>query len=143
MWKKTQDLNTIEVGQDTTESVIGPSVHLEGNFTSSGNISIGGSLSGSLTTSGNVTVQEGAKVQAMVSAVNVFVSGEVRGDIRASERLELSPTACIIGNVEAKTLTVTAGAMKSGKTDKAEAVLAKLEVKGAKQTMAKTMDLDS
>lgn len=121
MWKKSDDLSAILGGEsgsasrDTTESVIGPSVHLEGNFNSSGNIIIAGSLSGSLTTSGNVRVEESAKVQATVSASHIFVSGEVRGDIRASEHLELAPSARVIGNIEAKTLSVAPGAILHGK----------------------------
>lgn len=102
-------------GQDTTESVIGPSVHLEGNFNSSGNIVIGGSLAGSLGTSGDVRILEGAKVQATISATHVHVAGEIRGDVYAKELLELSPTARIYGNVEAKVLSVTPGAVLHGK----------------------------
>lgn len=126
MWKKTQDLSILaptftgraenqNQEQDKTESVIGPSVHLEGNFNSSGNIVIVGSLTGSLTTSGDVRIEEGAKVQATVQATNAFIAGELRGDIHTNERLELSPTAQIIGNVEAKTLTIAPGAVLHGK----------------------------
>lgn len=104
-----------QVSQDTTESVIGPSVHLEGNFNSSGNIVIGGSLAGSLTTSGDVRILEGAKVQATISATHVHVAGEIRGDVYAKELLELAPTARIYGNVEAKVLSVTPGALLHGK----------------------------
>lgn len=102
-------------GQDTTESVIGPSVHLEGNFNSSGNIVIGGSLAGSLTTTGDVRILEGAKVQATISATHVNVAGEIRGDVYAKELLELTPTARVYGNVEAKVLSVTPGAVLHGK----------------------------
>ncbi|MDO8505099.1 MAG: polymer-forming cytoskeletal protein [bacterium] len=119
MWKKTQDLSILAPDvprdQDTTESVIGPSVHLEGNFNSSGNIVIVGSLTGSLITSGDVRIEEGAKVQATVQATNAFIAGELRGDIHANERLELSPTAQVIGNIEAKTLTIAPGAVLHGK----------------------------
>ncbi len=117
MWKKTQDLSILAPTgtSDATESVIGPSVHLEGNFNSSGNIVIIGALTGSLTTIGDVRIDEGAKVQATVNAANAFVAGEVRGDIHATERLELSPTAQIIGNIETKTLTIAPGAVLHGK----------------------------
>ena len=142
MWKKGQELSGVlsPAGQDTTESVIGPSVHLEGNFNSSGNIVIGGSLTGSLTTSGDVRIAEGAKVQATVSATHIYVSGEVRGDVIASELLELSPTARLYGNVEAKILSVTPGAvlhgkcaMRAGKGEKIEVRSEKSESR-AKQT---------
>ena len=116
MFKKTQDIGAIvHNGGDTTESVIGPSVHLEGNFNSSGNIVVVGSLTGSLTTSGNVRVEEGAKVQATVSASYIHVAGEIRGDVQASDRLELAPTARVFGNVEVKVLSVAPGAILHGK----------------------------
>ena len=116
MFKKPQDLGAFaSQGQDTTESIIGPSVHLEGNFNSSGNIVIAGSLSGSLTTSGNLRVEEGAKVQATVSAAHIFVAGEVRGDIYAGEQLELAPSARVIGNIDVKVLSVSPGAIIHGK----------------------------
>jgi len=115
MWKKVQDLTMVTGGQDTTESIIGPSVHLEGNFTSSGNIVIGGSLAGSLTTTGDVRILEGAKVQATVGATQLFVAGEVRGDMRAGELLELAPTARVYGNVETKVLSVAPQAILHGK----------------------------
>lgn len=101
--------------QDTTESVIGPSVHLEGNFNSSGNVIIIGSLTGSMTTSGNVRIEEGAVVQATVASNHIFVAGEVRGDLHALEQIELAPTAKIIGNVETKILSVAPGAILHGK----------------------------
>jgi len=101
--------------QDTTESVIGPSVHMEGNFNSSGNVIIIGSLTGSMTTSGNVRIEEGAVVQATIASGQIFVAGEVRGDLHALEQLELAPTARIIGNVETKILSVAPGAILHGK----------------------------
>ena len=54
-------------------------------------------------------------MQATVQAANAFIAGELRGDIHANERLELSPTAQIIGNIETKTLTVAPGAVLHGK----------------------------
>lgn len=132
--------------QDNTESVIGPSVHLEGNFTSSGNLVIGGSLTGSLTTGGDVRVLEGAKVQAIVSAVHVYVAGEIRGDVRASELLELSPTAKLYGNVEAKVLSVAPGATLHGKctmkNGKVPEKVEKSEVRAAKPSVAKMAEME-
>lgn len=119
MFKKDEELGGVSAHQsgiqDTTESVIGPSVHLEGNFNSSGNVIIIGSLTGSMTTTSDVRIEEGAKVQASIEAVHINVSGEVRGDLHASEELELSPTARITGNVEAKVLSVAPGAILHGK----------------------------
>ena len=143
MFKKAHDLRAFAPASgDTTASIIGPSVHLEGNFNSSGNIVIGGSLTGSLTTSGDVRVLEGAKVQATVSAAHIYVAGEVRGDVRALELLELSPTARLLGNVEAKILSVSPQAILHGKcTMKANGKMTveKVEVKSTRQSPAKLL----
>ena len=108
MWKKTEALSELE-------TMIGPSVHLEGNFTSQGNIQIAGSLSGSLQTSGDVKIDEGARVHANIIARSVVIAGEVRGDIKVADKLELLPTAKLWGNLEAKVLVVSAGAWLNGK----------------------------
>jgi cytoskeletal protein CcmA (bactofilin family) len=108
MWKKSETSNELE-------TLIGPSVHLEGNFTSQGNIQIAGSLSGSLQTSGDVKIENGARVQANIIAKNVVIAGEVKGDIKVNEKLELLPTGKLWGNVEAKTLVIASGAWFSGK----------------------------
>ena len=144
MWKKGSDLGGMlnPHSKDATESVIGPSVHLEGNFNSSGNIVIGGSLSGSMTTSGDVRVLEGAKVQATLSATHVYLAGEVRGDVHALELLELSPTARVFGNIEAKVLSVAPGAILHGKCAmKNGKIPEKVEVKTSRHAVAKIANL--
>lgn len=108
MWQKDEKLGE-------TETVIGPSVHLEGNFNSQGNIQIAGSLSGSLQTAGIVKVEAGAMVHANIVAKEVIIDGEVKGDVKAAERLELGPTARLWGNIETKVLSVAPGAFLSGK----------------------------
>ncbi|MBI4994721.1 polymer-forming cytoskeletal protein [Candidatus Peregrinibacteria bacterium] len=108
MWNKGEELNQ-------SETIIGPSVHLEGNFNSQGNIKIAGSLAGSLQTVGNVVIEEGAKVHASVGAQMALVAGEVRGDVKIKDKLELTSTARVWGNVEAKVLVIAAGAILNGK----------------------------
>ena len=108
MWKKPENLSNLE-------TVIGPSVHLEGNFVSQGDVQVAGLLSGSLQTSGNVRVEEGARVHANIVALSVWVGGEVRGDVKASDVLELASTAKLSGNVEVKIFSMAPGAAFNGK----------------------------
>lgn len=108
MWKKPENMSNLE-------TVIGPSVHLEGNFVSQGDIQVAGSLAGSLQTAGNVRVEEGARVHANIVAQNVWVGGEIRGEVKAGEGLELAHTAKLSGNVEAKTFSMAPGAVFNGK----------------------------
>lgn len=98
-----------------TETIIGPSVKVEGNFVGSGNVVVSGMVAGTLKTAKNLRVNAGAKIHADVEAASVSVAGEIRGNVRAKERLELSATARIYGNIETQNLSVESGAVLHGK----------------------------
>lgn len=100
---------------DTVETVVGPSVIVEGDFTSEGNIIVKGTVSGSVHTSRLLRVEEGAKIFANVKAANAVVAGTVRGNARIAEKLELTSSARIAGDMECKVLVVEPGALMNGK----------------------------
>ncbi len=97
------------------ETVIGPSVKVDGTFRGEGNIIIEGTVSGSVKTEKNVTIGQHAKVAANVTAANAKISGEVRGAIRVKGRLEITETARIIGDIETEVLSIAPGALVNGK----------------------------
>lgn len=100
---------------DEVETVVGPSVNVEGDFASEGNIVVKGSVSGSVTTSRFLLVEAGAKIVANVRAGSAKISGEVKGNLKVKESLELTATARIMGDIEAKILVIEAGALLYGK----------------------------
>jgi len=102
------------------ETMIGPSVKVEGDFITEGNIVVEGIVSGTITTSKNITVGEDSKIFADVSAENALISGEVQGNIEVAEKLELTATAKIFGDVTTGTLTIAPGAILNGKCKMAE-----------------------
>ena len=97
------------------DTTIGPSVHVEGDLKSQGNIHIDGSVDGSVTTSGHLTIGEQARISASVQAGNAQVAGYVKGNLTVTERLELSPTSHVEGDVSAKVLVVAEGAQLNGR----------------------------
>lgn len=101
--------------QDDVDTVVGPSVTVEGDFASEGNIIVKGSVLGSVHTSRALDVEGGAKIVANVRAGSAKVAGEVRGNIKVKETLELTPTARVLGDIEAKVLLVEPGALICGK----------------------------
>lgn len=103
------------MGKDNVETIIGPSVHVEGNFQGSGDIVVEGSVAGTLKTSGNVRIGEAAKVKADMEGANVFVAGEVRGNITCSGQLEITQNGRVQGNVQCDVLVVSPGAKLHGK----------------------------
>lgn len=100
---------------DEVETVVGPSVNVEGDFASEGNIIVKGTVSGSVHTSKFLSVEPGAKIMANVRAGSAKIAGEVRGNIKIKDALELTSTARVVGDIEAKVLAVEAGALMFGK----------------------------
>ncbi|MBI2989908.1 MAG: polymer-forming cytoskeletal protein [Candidatus Magasanikbacteria bacterium] len=100
---------------DKVETVVGPSVVVEGDFSSEGNILVKGTVSGNVKTAQLLTVEQGAKILANVKAHDAVISGEVKGNVRANDRLELTESAKVMGDVSCNVLVVAAGALLQGK----------------------------
>ena len=97
------------------ETVVGPSVKIQGDLNSEGNIKIEGQVTGKVKTSQSVYVNQGAKIAADMLAGNAVVGGEVQGNIKISGHLILQSTARITGDISCSILRVEDGAQFSGK----------------------------
>ena len=97
------------------ETVVGPSVKIQGDLTSEGNIRIEGQVSGKVKTSQSVFVNQGAKIAADVIAGNAVIGGDVQGNLKISGHLILQTTAKITGDVTCSILRVEDGAQFTGK----------------------------
>jgi len=62
----------------------------------------------------SVTIGKSAVVTAKIKTVSVTVAGVVNGEIGASQRIELQPSARVSGNLTAPKLIVQEGAMFEG-----------------------------
>ena len=101
-------------GPVASDTVVGTSVSLEGEFTSNENIIIHGQVRGTVSTEQDLTIGESAEVHADVSAENITVSGLVEGTVRATGRLRLTATGRVKGDVSTKSLVVEEGAEITG-----------------------------
>jgi cytoskeletal protein CcmA (bactofilin family) len=97
------------------DTIIGPSVQVEGDLLSQGNIHIEGAVNGSIETTANLTIGEGAHITANVKAANAYIAGQLKGNLVVQEKLELATTSRIEGDVMAKILVITEGAQLDGR----------------------------
>lgn len=111
----SSDFNNHAHLPDEVETVVGPSVVVEGDFASEGNILVKGTVSGSVKTARLLTVESGAKILANVKAGDAVVAGEVRGNIKVENQLELTSSARVLGDIVCQVLVVAAGALMQGK----------------------------
>lgn len=97
------------------ETIVGPSVQVQGDFVSEGNIIVKGVVHGRVETSRQVSIEAGAKVAAEIKATDVRVAGEVQGNIKAQGLVQLEASARVLGDIECKYITVESGALFNGK----------------------------
>jgi cytoskeletal protein CcmA (bactofilin family) len=107
--------NTPVSSNNETETIIGPSVKVEGDFVTEGNMIIQGTVCGTIKTSKNLRVGQNSKIFANVSADNALISGEVQGNVKVKGKLELTATAKIYGDIKVETLIIAAGSVLNGK----------------------------
>ncbi len=100
---------------DDVETVVGPSVVVEGDFASEGNILVKGTVSGNVKTARLLTVEVGAKIMANVKAGDAVIAGEVRGNVKVEQQLELLASARVLGDIQCQVLVVAGGALLQGK----------------------------
>lgn len=63
---------------------------------------------------GTLIISETAELQGNIFVATAIVDGLLRGDIRATERVELGSQARVIGNIETPALAIQPGAMFEG-----------------------------
>lgn len=79
------------------------------------NLRINGKFEGTLTTRGNLIIGKDAQVKANIIGESIVIAGQVNGNIKATQKLELSSTAQVIGDVEIARLAIEDGAVFNGK----------------------------
>jgi cytoskeletal protein CcmA (bactofilin family) len=97
------------------ESIVGPSVKIDGDLKSQGNLRIDGTVTGKVKTTQNLFVGESANISADVDAENASVSGTVQGNIKVSGALTIGRTGRLLGDITCGTLMVEEGAYFIGK----------------------------
>ncbi|MCR4425827.1 MAG: polymer-forming cytoskeletal protein [Firmicutes bacterium] len=104
-------------GTRKVDTYIGKDTILEGTLKISGTVRIDGNIEGQIQAGADVIVGEGGVVVASVSATNVTVAGEVRGNMECSGRLEITNTGRVFGDVVVASLAVDDGAVFRGKCE--------------------------
>ena len=89
--------------------------HMSGELRFEDTFRIDGKLTGSVVSNGDLVVGERGEVEGEIEVRRVFVSGTVRGTLRAAERVELTSSARVFADLFAPVLTVEEGAFLEGR----------------------------
>jgi cytoskeletal protein CcmA (bactofilin family) len=114
------------------QATIGKSLVIKGEVTGSESLYIDGRVEGSINLSGNrVTVGRNGVVAANISAREIVVLGKVRGNLTASDRVDIRSDGSLTGDVVAARISIEDGAFFKGGIDIRKAGAKPEEVKPA------------
>jgi cytoskeletal protein CcmA (bactofilin family) len=100
------------------QATIGKSLVIKGEVTGSESLYIDGRVEGSINLSGNrVTIGRNGVVSANISAREIVVLGKVRGNLTASDRVDIRSDGSLTGDVVAARISIEDGAFFKGGID--------------------------
>ena len=103
---------------NTIDTLIGTKTELKGDITFSGGLRIDGKIRGNITAKGDgnstLVLSENAQIVGNVTVPHIISNGSIKGNVRASERMELQPKAEIVGDVYYKVIEMALGAAING-----------------------------
>jgi len=104
-------------------SIIGAGMRVIGDISADGVVKIEGTVVGTVRAGRQVLVGKGGEVEGDVISREAIIGGEVRGSIRADERIEIQSTSVVHGDIAAKRLLVQEGGEINGVVRMGEAAL--------------------
>ena len=100
------------------QATIGKSLVIKGEVTGSESLYIDGRVEGSINLAGNrVTVGRNGVVSADITASEIVVLGKVRGNLTASDRVDIRSDGSLTGDVVAARISIEDGAFFKGGID--------------------------
>jgi cytoskeletal protein CcmA (bactofilin family) len=94
---------------------IGPSLHIKGEITGNEDLELHGTVEGTVTLDERkLTVGATAKVTADLSAREIVVFGNVKGNLRARDRIEIKKDGSVVGDLSTARIMIEDGAYFKG-----------------------------
>jgi cytoskeletal protein CcmA (bactofilin family) len=108
----------VAAASSADQATIGKSLVIKGEVTGSESLYIDGRVEGSINLSGNrVTVGRNGVVSANINAREIVVLGKVRGNLTASDRVDIRSDGSLTGDVVAARISIEDGAFFKGGID--------------------------
>ena len=104
--------------QRTPRGTIGKSICIRGELTGNEDLTIEGKVEGKIDLADhNLTIGSTGRIEAEVGAKKVIVEGEVTGNIAAGEKVELTASGRVKGDIVAPRVVIADGATFKGMVD--------------------------
>ena len=102
------------VSTGTINTIIGNNSKVEGLLEASDPTRVDGLVQGKILSKSSVIVGEHGVVKGDIIAIEILVAGTVYGNLKAEQRIELTETGRVLGDLVTKTCVIDEGAFFNG-----------------------------
>lgn len=112
---------------------IGSSIRIDGTLTGNEDLTIDGQVQGRIKLGGHLlTIGPNGKIEGGLCAKSVIVQGEVKGDITADDKIQITASGSVEGDLRAPRIALDDGACFAGSVDMGKVPAASGEAEGNK-----------
>ena len=104
-------------GIERITTTLGKETDFNGVMRFKDSLKIDGAFSGEIVSTGFLYVEQGASITANIRVGSVVVGGTVKGNIEATEKLEMLTTGKVFGNIRTAKLKIADGVVFEGKCE--------------------------
>ena len=109
------DVHSDMIEDDDFDTILSPDIDFSGTLTFEKPFLIRGKVSGDINARGLLVIDEEAVVNANIKTSRVKIRGFVKGDVTASEKVEVTITGKLEGNVTAPEIFMESGCVFNGR----------------------------
>ncbi len=109
--------NNDHKGIEKISTTLGKETSFNGKLCFRESLKIDGKFEGDIESSGFLYIENGAFVMADIKVGSIVIGGIVRGNIEASEKLEMLSTGQVFGNIRTAKLNIADGVVFEGKCE--------------------------
>lgn len=99
---------------EQVETIIGQATKIKGSVTAGGTIRVDGQVEGEIAAKGDIIVGETGAIQAQLKARSATIAGTVHGNVDVIDKLELTASGKLYGDIKTGVLIIGEGAIFKG-----------------------------
>ena len=100
--------------KDEINAFLGKNTEFEGKLSFTGTVRIDGRFEGAIFGDGTLVVGDSAAIHADVRVSHLIISGEIRGSLSATERIEIRSPGKVYGNIQSPIVVIDEGVIFDG-----------------------------
>lgn len=99
------------------DTIISKGITVDGEISGTEPVVVEGTVKGKITLEAVVTIEEGGVVEADVETTQVHISGQMTGNVKAQDRVEIATSGRVVGDISSPRISIADGAGFKGHID--------------------------